>query len=84
MKTLSYSVPPKVHPIYVGRLESEREWLLKRIEEVKRTKLPKRPGAIAEIRDLEYQVRRNELELAFCGPEWAKYEKYAVWEALTM
>ena len=45
-------------------------------------KLTKRPSAIKEIRDLEYQIRRNELDLAFNGPEWSKYEKYGVWDML--
>jgi hypothetical protein len=78
-----YLEPPKINPTYIGRLEGERTWLLNKIEQVKLTKLPRRPGAISEIRALEYQVRRNELELTFCGPEWAKYEKYGIWDTLT-
>lgn len=84
MKTLFYSRPPNTNETFIKRLESERVWLLNKIEDIKRNKLVRRPSAAREIRDLEYQLRRNELDLAFNGPEWTKYEKYAVWEALTM
>lgn len=84
MKTLFYSRPPNTNQQFIARLESERVWLLNKVESVKQHKLHKRPSAAKEIRDLEYQIRRNELDLAFNGPEWAKYEKYAMWEALTM
>lgn len=83
MRTSFYLEQPNTNPTYIGRLERECAWILNKIEEIKRTKLPKRPGAIAEIRDLKYQYRHRELELAFKGPEWAKYEKYAIWEMLT-
>lgn len=82
--TLFYSRQPNTNQTFITRLENERVWLLNKVEQVKRDKLVKRPSAAKEIRDLEYQIRRNELDLAFNGPEWAKYEKYAVWEALTM
>lgn len=78
-----YLRQPNTTPQFIGRLESERAWLLNKVEQVKRTKLPSRPSAAKEIRDLEYQIRRNELDLAFNGPEWAKYEKYGIWESLT-
>ena len=84
MRTLYYSRPHNDNPTYLKRLESEHTWLLNKIEEVTRSKLPHRARATREIRDLTYQLRRNELELAFNGPEWVKYEKYAMWEALTM
>jgi hypothetical protein len=82
MKTLFYSKPPNTNAQFITRLESERTWLLNKVNEVKQHKLSKRPRAVREIRDLEYQIRRNELDLAFNGPEWAKYEKYAMWELL--
>mgnify|MGYP000328920371 FL=1 len=78
-----YLRPVNDRPEFLKRLESERAWLLNKVEQVKRTKLPSRPSAAKEIRDLEYQIRRNELDLAFNGPEWAKYEKYGIWESLT-
>ena len=64
------------------RLARELDWLVNKISSVKANKLPRKPGAVREIRDLEYQARRNELTLTFHGPEWAKYEKYGVWELL--
>jgi hypothetical protein len=82
MRTSFYLEPPNCKPEYVERLKHECAWLRGKIDHVKHTKLPKRPSASAEIRDLEYQYRHRELELAFKGPEWAKYEKYGIWESL--
>lgn len=65
------------------RLQRELEWLQNKINSVRATKLPYKPGAIREVRDLEYQAKRAELELTFGGTEWAKYEKYAMWDMLT-
>jgi hypothetical protein len=67
----------------LARLTSEREWILNKIESVKTKKLPYKPSASREIRDLEYQAKRNELELTFGGHEWKNYEKYAMWDLLT-
>ena len=83
MKTLSYLEQPNLNPQFSERLKTECAWLRSKIEHVRSTKLPKRPGAIAEIQDLERQYRQRELELAFKGPEWAKYEKYGIWAALS-
>lgn len=77
-----YLKQPNTNKQFSDRLEHERVWLLNKIQEVKMRKLTKRPSAIKEIRDLEYQIRRNELDLAFNGPEWSKYEKYGVWDML--
>jgi hypothetical protein len=82
--TLFYSRPPNLAPEFSERLKSECAWIRNKIEHIRANKLPKRPSAYVEIRDLERQYRQRELELAFKGPEWAKYEKYAMWEALTM
>jgi hypothetical protein len=54
-----------------------------KIAELTANKLRKKPGAIKEIQDLQRQIRHRELELAFKGPEWTKYEKYGLWEMLT-
>jgi hypothetical protein len=83
MKTLSYLEQPNTDPKFIGRIESECAWMRNKIEQIKTTKLRKRPGSIREIRDLEYQLRHRELELTFRGPEWAKYEKYGIWPALS-
>lgn len=64
-------------------IAQEQEWLKAKIEGVRTRKLPKKPGAHKEIRDLAYQLRQRELEETFCGPEWHKYEKYAIWDMLT-
>jgi hypothetical protein len=77
-----YLEQPNAKPEYIGRLQREQEWIRNKIGQVRSEKLPYRPGAISEIRDLEYQLRRSELELAFKGPEWAKYEKYGIWDML--
>jgi hypothetical protein len=78
-----YLEPPNLRPEYSERLKTECAWLRNRIEYIRANKLSKRPGAIAEINDLERQYRHRELELAFKGPEWAKYEKYGIWDMLT-
>ena len=78
-----YLEPPNNNPQFVERLKSECAWLRNKIEHIKANKLLKRPGAIAEIRDLERRYRQRELELAFKGPEWANYEKYGIWDMLT-
>lgn len=83
MRTSFYLEPPNLNPEFSERLKTECAWLCRKIEQVRSNKLPKRPSAIVEIHDLERQCRQRELELAFKGPEWAKYEKYAVWEMLT-
>jgi len=83
VKTLSYLEPPNTKPEFTSRLERECEWIANKINQITLTKLPKRPGAVAEIRDLERQLRHRELELAYKGPEWAKYEKYGIWESLS-
>lgn len=83
VKMSYYLEPPNLNPAFIARIESERQWMLDKIEHVKRTKLTRRPSAAAEIRDLSYQIRQRELELAFKGPEWANYEKYGIWESLT-
>ena len=77
-----YLKPPNVDPKFLGRIEGERNWILNRIESLRSSKLPRKPRAHREIRDLEYQLRHRELELAFCGPEWSKYEKYGLWDIL--
>lgn len=77
-----YLRPHNSEQRFISRLENERIWLLNKVARVRADKLPKRPSAAKEIRDLEYQIRRNELELAFNGPEWVKYEKYGVWDTL--
>lgn len=82
MKTSFYLEPPNTKPEYIERLKHECAWLRGRIEHVRANKLPKRPRAASELRDLERQYRQRELELAFKGPEWANYEKYGIWEAL--
>lgn len=84
MQTSYYLRQPNNKPEYSERLKTECAWIRNKIEYIRANKLPKRPGAIAEIRDLERQYRHRELELVFCGPEWAKYEKYGVWESLTL
>lgn len=81
MRTSFYLEPPNLK--VVDRVISERAWLLNKINQVKATKLVRKPSAINEIRDLEYRVRRGELEEAYLGSEWTKYEKYAIWELLT-
>lgn len=78
-----YLEPPNTKPEYISRLQREQEWIRNKIGQVRAKKLPYKPGAIAEIRDLEYQLRRSELELAYKGPEWANYEKYGIWDLLT-
>jgi hypothetical protein len=80
-QTLCYLNPVKDSK-ELARLQRELEWLLNKIETVKTTKLPYKPGAVREIRDLEYRAKRNELDLTFGGPEWLKYEKYAMWDLL--
>lgn len=82
--TSYYLKQPNTRPEYVERLKCECAWLRAKIEYLRDNKLPNRPRTIAEIRDLERQYRHRELELAFCGPEWAKYEKYGIWETLTL
>jgi hypothetical protein len=82
--TSYYLRPHNADPRYVQRLESECTWILNKIEEVASTKLPNRPRAIKEIEDLRRQLRHRELEIAFMGPEWTKYEKYGIWERLSM
>jgi hypothetical protein len=47
-------------------------------------KLPHKPSAIHELRDLRYQLKHRELEHTFGGSEWLKYEKYGVWDTLMM
>jgi len=83
MKMSYYLKSPNTDPKFLDRVDKECEWIENKIRQVERTKLPKRPGAMAEIRDLQRQLRHRELELAFTGPEWAKYEKYGIWESLT-
>lgn len=82
MQTSSYLNPVK-DAKELARLQYELDWILNKIQSVKNNKLPRKPGAVREIRDLEYQAKRNELELTFGGPEWKKYEKYAIWDMLT-
>lgn len=77
-----YLKPPNTDAKFSSRIDHECQWILNRIKQIELTKLPRRPGAIAEIRDLQRQLRHRELELAFTGPEWSKYEKYGVWESL--
>lgn len=81
--TSYYLRQPNLDPAFISRIERECEWLTNKIIQVRTTKLPNRPRAIAEICDLERQRRHRELELAFCGPEWSKYEKYGIWETLS-
>jgi len=83
MKTPYYLKQPNTDPKYSSRIIRECEWIANKISQITCTKLPKRPSAIAEIQDLQRQLRHRELELAFCGPEWAKYEKYGIWELLS-
>jgi len=82
-KTLFYLEPPNVQPQFVDRLIREIAWIENRIKLLADTKLPRKPRAIREITQLKYDLRHRELELTFKGPEWAKYEKYGIWEALT-
>ena len=70
-------------PRRLASLEHEQEWLKNKIKQVQTTKLPTRPSATKEINSLKYQLRHRELEHTFCGPEWVKYEKYAIWDLLT-
>ncbi len=79
-----YLRPHNADPKYVQRLENECTWIHNKIAEVTSTKLSKRPRAFKEIQDLQRQLRHRELELAFMGPEWLKYEKYGIWERLSM
>lgn len=79
---MSFYLNPLKEDKILTRLAEERVWILNKIDQVKKNKLPRRPSAIREIQDLEYQAKRNELELTFCGPEWKKYEKYAIWDFL--
>ena len=83
MKKLSYLEPPNTEPKYIAGLESECTWIRNKIKAVTTDKLPFKPSAVAEIRDLKRQLRHRELELAYKGPEWANYEKYGIWETLT-
>jgi hypothetical protein len=57
-------------------------WIEDKIKEVQERKLPFRPSAAKEIRDLTYQLKQRELEHTFGGSEWLKYEKYGVWDTL--
>lgn len=83
MKMSFYLEQPNLSPEFSERLKTECAWLRGKIEHVRSTKLPKRPSARIELQDLERQYRQRELELAFKGPEWSKYEKYGIWESLT-
>jgi hypothetical protein len=78
-----YLEPPNTNQLFLSRLHSEIEWTQNRIQLLTSTKLHRKPSAVKEIRTLEYQLRHRELELTFKGPEWAKYEKYGIWESLT-
>jgi hypothetical protein len=81
MRTSSYLNPVKDAKV-LDRLEYEVNWLKNKIDRVRETKLPHKPSAARELRDLEYQARHRELEHTFGGPEWTKYEKYAMWDLL--
>lgn len=83
MRMSYYLKSPNTDPKYLTRIDQECAWIENKIKQVERTKLPKRPSAMAEIRDLQRQLRQRELELTFTGPEWSKYEKYGIWESLT-
>lgn len=61
------------------RALSERLWIERKLATVE-LKFKSRPSAIKEIRELKYQMRRCDLEIAFNGPDW---ERYAIWEMLT-
>jgi hypothetical protein len=74
---------PVKEPAVLNRLQYEISWLEFKIEQVRMTKLIRRPSAVHELRELRYQLRHRELEHTFGGSEWLKYEKYAVWDLLT-
>jgi hypothetical protein len=78
----SYLNPLK-DPAVLVRLQSEINWLEDKIKRVTEMKLPRKPSAVHEIRDLSYQLKQRELEHTFGGSEWLKYEKYAMWDLLT-
>ncbi len=80
---ISYYLRSEHDPKRLNSLEYEQEWLKNKIKHVQNTKLPVRPSAVKEITNLKYQLRHRELEQTFCGPEWKKYEKYAIWDMLT-
>jgi hypothetical protein len=81
MRKSSYLNPLKDEK-ELARLAHELDWIQNKIKRVREIKLPKKPSAVRELRDLEYQAKRNELELTFGGPEWVKYEKYGMWDLL--
>lgn len=78
-----YLKPANENKHYIDRIELERQWFINEIARIERTKLLRRPSAATEIQHLKRQIRQRELDLAFNGPEWTKYEKYGMWESLT-